>query len=309
MKVAFELDSYGELKLKGYKWMTQEPVKGILILSHGMAEHIDRYDDFATFLNSHGFHVYGHSHRGHGKTAGSIAQLGILGENGWMKAKEDLRRVVQMGIEDCPHCPIFVLGHSMGSFLLRDFLLDYSDVIEGAILSGTGFAPKWKLKLGKNIAAVQSKIKGTKHPSKLVDRLTFSSYNKAIKSPKTEFDWLSRDDEKVRAYIDDVYCGQVHSAGFFYDFSSNLLRILYAPVFENKKTQLPIFIFSGDEDPVGDYGKGVVKSKKYYESEGFHTSLKLYPGGRHEMLNEINRDEVYNDVLNWLTKCLASDNS
>ncbi len=300
MREPIEHDSYGELKIKGYKWFNEEQPKCIVIISHGMAETIERYDAFANVLLSHNIAVYGHSHRGHGQTAGDVSQLGILGDNGWMKMKEDLRRLVSMAKGDYPATPIVVLGHSMGSFLLRDFLLDYSMMIDGAIISGTGFMNKGLLTAAKTLAAIECKFKGTRHPSAMMDKLSFGKYNKRIDNPTTPFDWLSRDAQQVKAYMDNPYCGQLHSSGFYSDFLENLKRILYQAEFENKKESMPLFIFSGDADPVGDYGVGVKKAFEYYQKLGFKATLKLYPNGRHEMLNESNRDEVYSDVINWI---------
>lgn len=301
MKTPYTLDSYGEVTIKGYRWKNQEVTsKAIVLISHGMAETIERYDAFASYLANEGYVVYGHSHRGHGETAGSIKALGILGDNGWMKAKEDLRRALDLAEKENPGLETFIFGHSMGSFLLRDFILDYSSRLKGVIISGTGYMPKNLLKASKILSGLICKVSGAKKPSPLMDKLSFGNFNKSIEDRKTSFDWLSRDHEKVQEYIDDPYCGNIHSAGFFHDFSENLIRILYEPEYENKNKNLAIFILSGDKDPVGDYGKGVVKTERYYADEGFKTTLKLYEGGRHEMLNETNREEVYLDVLNWL---------
>lgn len=298
-KETYVLDSYGEVKIHGYKWLPESAPKAVVFIAHGMAETIERYDPFAAFLCDSGYAVYGHSHRGHGKTAGSLENLGILGDMGWMKTKEDIRRAVEMAKTEVPDVPCYVLGHSMGSFLVRDFLLDYSSLVDGVVLSGTGFKPKALLLVGQLASGVVMKVKGRRYRSKLIDSLSFFGYNSRFKPVRTQHDWLSRDTEQVDAYVADPYCGEIHSVGFFHDFSENLLRIKYAPVFEHKNEGLRIFVLSGDEDPVGDRGKGVRKTADYYKSEGFDTQLKLYPGGRHEMLNEINKDEVYRDILNF----------
>lgn len=302
MKISYTLDSYGEMTIKGYKWFDEQPKRGIIVLAHGMAETIERYDALANFLVKNGFVVYGYSHRGHGKTAGAIDKLGIIGDSGWIKMKEDLRRAVDLGVTEYPGLPVFIIGHSMGSFLLRDYLLDYSQTLKGAIISGTGFMPSMLLRLGRGIAAMECKIKGCKHPSKLIDKIAFGRNNKGIKNPITPFDWLSRDASIINAYMKDPFCGQMHTAGFFYEFFDNLLRILYTDSFSQKKENLPLLILSGDSDPVGDYGRGVRRTQSYYEQHGFKTQLKLYPRGRHEMLNEINRLEVFQDILEWLNE-------
>ncbi len=300
MRESYSKDSFGEFTIKGYKWYTHSIPKAIVVIAHGMAETIERYDDFANTLIQNDIFVYGHSHRGHGLTAGNQSNLGIIGDNGWMKMKEDLRRIVEYAKSDYPDIPVVLLGHSMGSFLVRDYLLDYSYQIDAVILSGTGFQPKLILSIGKLIAGIESKLLGSRHRSKLIDKMSFGSYNKKIETPKTPFDWLSCDDEQVKIYMDDPYCGNVHTSGFYYEFFENLIRIFYYPEVSNEKSKLPLLLMSGAMDPVGDYGKGVIKSEKVYRLNGFMTTLKLYPEGRHEMLNEINRSDVYQDIVNWV---------
>lgn len=300
IKETYELNSFNELTIHGYKWKPDGPAKAALLISHGMAETIERYERFAHYLNDLGVAVYGHSHRGHGKTAGSIENLGILGENGWFKAKEDLKQAVDLVKNENPNIPVFVMGHSMGSFLSRDFLLDYSETIDGCILSGTGFMPMGLLNLGGTVSNMVVRLKGPKHKSKFLDTLSFGSYNKRIKPNNTSFDWLSRDPSEVEKYIEDPYCGNVHSASFFRDFLNNLKRILYTDTFKNKRENLPLFILSGTDDPVGGYKKGVLQTEAYYKAQNFDVSCKLYEGGRHEMLNEINRLEVYEDIRQFI---------
>lgn len=321
MKKTFVFQSFKETEIKGIHWYRQDcSPKALVIVAHGMMDTIERYQEMATSFLAREIFVYGHDQRGHGKTAGNLDQLGDLGENGWMKAREDLKRVVWLGQQEYPNAPIFLLGHSMGSFLTRDLVHQlmmetagktrkgkrYAPretwLPNGVILSGTGYPSPIVLKAGKWIAGMEMKWKGPLHRSKNLHHLSFGRYNKRIKHPRTFFDWLTRDEEIVDRYIHDPYCGQVHTSRFYYDFFHHLQRILYQED-HIQAPALPMLLISGEEDPVGDYGEAVVKTKEFYQDKGFDTTMKLYPGGRHEMLNEVNRASVYADIIQWMNQC------
>ncbi len=299
MRKPFSIHSFEELELSGYVWQetSDDHVKGVIVIAHGMAETIERYQAFAERLTESGYVVYGINQRGHGSKA---EMLGYLGEDGWYKMKEDLKNVVELAKTTYIGKPVFVFGHSMGSFLTRDFLLDYTYLIDGVILSGTGFYSKIELKLGQWLSKRDIAQHGDRHISTFIDNIAFGKNNKKIKDAKTPFEWLSRDTNKVNAYMTDPLCGQIHPSSFFYLFFSALENILYNGEYSNFKPKLPLFLMSGDMDPVGNYGKGVEKSAEKYKEIGFDVQLKLYKEGRHEMLNEINRNEVFNDVVAWL---------
>lgn len=299
MRKPFSIHSFEELELSGYVWQetTDDQVKGVVVIAHGMAETIERYQVFAEQLTKSGYVVYGINQRGHGANA---EMLGYLGEDGWYKMKEDLKNVVELVKTVYIGKPVFVFGHSMGSFLTRDFLLDYSYLIDGVILSGTGYYSKLELKLGQWLSKRDIESHGERHISTFIDNIAFGRNNKKIKDAKTPFEWLSRDRNIVNAYLSDPLCGQIHPSSFFYLFFSALEHILYEGAFSNFKTNLPLLLMSGDMDPVGNYGKGVVKSAEKYKDIGFDVQLKLYKEGRHEMLNEINRNEVFGDIIAWL---------
>lgn len=332
MKKPLEFDSFGEVSIKGFHWGHEQiNPRGILVIAHGMAEYIDRYEALARFMTGKGIFVYGHSHRGHGQTAGSIDALGDLGENGWIKTREDLRQTVLTAHREYPGLPVFLLGHSMGSFLVRD-LIETLEVtryhrstrgkrfsgipdeinICGAVLSGTGYPDPWTLRLGKWIASLEMKVRGPLYPSKRLYQMSFGKYNKRIPEPQSFFDWLSRDREQVKKYESDPYCGTVHSCRFYRDFAHHLQRILYRdergrsqhvhqkPGNRQNWLELSLLLVSGEEDPVGKYGEEVRKTWEVYRKRGYETKLKLYPGARHELLNELNRMEVYSDIFLWL---------
>lgn len=286
-----------------YKWTPEEvTAKGIVQIAHGMAEHAERYDRFARFLCKEGFIVYANDHRGHGKSAGSIDGLGYLAdEDGFDLLVQDMKTLSSIIKNDNPYLPLFLFGHSMGSFAAQRYLMLEGIDLKGLILSGSNGKQGIMLKMGAYFAKREIKKHGRRFISERLDRLIFSSYNKNFQPSRTSFDWLSRDDREVDKYIKDPYCGTIFTAGFFYDFLGGLIEI------EDKRNlpliarDIPIYILSGDMDPVGKFGKGVMNLYKAYKDLGVEdVKYKLYPGGRHEILNETNREEVMDDILEWL---------
>ncbi|WP_017755150.1 alpha/beta hydrolase [Calidifontibacillus oryziterrae] len=280
--------------------------KAIVQLSHGMAEHIERYEAFANELVENHIFVYGNDHRGHGKTGEKQGLLGFFAEkNGFERAVEDLNEVNQFIKDKHPDIPIFLLGHSMGSFLVRRYIQRFQDNVNGAIISGTAGNPGFLGKIGKQIAKAQIRKLGKKEKSPLLNKMTFGNYNKKIANVETEFDWLSRDRNEVKKYNDDPLCGFIPTAGFFYDLLTGLEIIHQDNEVKNINKQLPILFFSGEHDPVGNHTKGVVEVIKQYKNHGIqHIEYIFYKEGRHEMLNEVNRVEVTGHIINWIEKQL-----
>lgn len=304
MRTAFELDSFNELKLKGYHWHSQSAENkplGIVVIAHGMAEIILRYEAFADYLVSNGFTVYGYSHRGHFETAGSFDRLGYLGENGWAKMAEDLSNVIAYAEGENQGVPTFIFGHSMGSYVTRTYMVDHPDSVKGIVLSGTGFPAKLELQAGGIIAKLEKNLKGKDMPSKMLDKMSFGAFNKPFAPNQTAFDWLSTDMAQVKLYIDNPWCGQLHPSSFFEDMAKNLVRVLYKEV-PKPKHVIPMLVMSGALDPVGQMGVGVKKAADFYKNAGYNVELKLYENGRHEMLNEVNRADVFKDVKDWFVK-------
>jgi len=299
--------SHDEIQVVGRIWeCTDTAPKAVIQIAHGLGDKIERYDDFAKFLNSQGYVVYGHDHRGHGKTAATEEQVGFFSEKGgWSKVINDMSRVSEIAKADYPDLPLFIFGHSMGSFITRDFLRVKYDLIDGVILSGTAYHNPALIKLGSAIAKSEAKLRGKHHRSKLLDKMSFGSFNKHFKPNRTEFDWISRDNEQVDRYVSDPYCGIISTASLFSDLSKGLKSINNIDTLKKVPKDIPIFFIAGDNDPVGDFGKGVLKIFNRYNDLGFNdVSIKLYKGGRHEVLNEINRNEVYDDILSWLNNHL-----
>ncbi len=299
------LTMHDQVEIYVKKWVLKNVhPKAILQLSHGMAEHIERYNEFAQYLVHKGVFVYGNDHRGHGKTGEKSGLYGFFAkEDGFEYVVDDLYSVNQWIQKEYPDVPIYLMGHSMGSFLARRYIQKYSHSIKGVIISGTAGSPGIAGEIGKQIAKWEIRIKGAKTPSPLLDRLSFGSFNKGIVNSKTKFDWLTRDQEQVAKYMNDPFCGFLSSAGYFYDLFTGLEKIHHNELIQYIPKQLPMFIFSGDKDPVGRMGKGVQKVIQQYEQNGLgNIEYKFFQNGRHEMLNETNKNEVYHVIYRWLMK-------
>jgi alpha-beta hydrolase superfamily lysophospholipase len=288
-------------QLYALKWEGEEKPRALLQIAHGMAEHIGRYDDFAEFLVTRGIYVYGNDHRGHGHTATSQEDRGYYDdENGFETVVHDMKELTEIIKHDYPDVPVFLLGHSMGSFLSRRYIQLYGEELAGVIFTGTGGHPGFLGKIGHYLAVREARRQGRRKPSSRLNALTFGSYNKAFKPNLTDFDWLSRDEREVEKYIQDPLCGAVFTAGFFEDFLKGLLS-LYDQDDQIPK-QLPVYFVSGDQDPVGKNTKGVLQSSLQLQTAGLKdVSCKFYPEARHEILNETNKQEVYEDILEWIT--------
>ncbi|HON60036.1 MAG TPA: lysophospholipase [Smithella sp.] len=288
-----------------YRWTPQEAaMRGVVQIAHGMAEHAARYERFAEALTRAGYAVYANDHRGHGKTAGSLDKIGYFAdENGWEKVVRDLHTLTDIVKQEMSGKPVFLFGHSMGSFLARHYAMLYGSEISGLILSGTGADPGLLGKMGLLIAKMDAKLHGRKAKSDIMNKLSFGAFNKAFKPNRTEYDWLSRDHAEVDKYIRDPWCGAVFSAGFFCDMLRGLAVIHQKANIARIPKTLPVYIFSGAKDPVGANTKGVLKVYNALKNAGIQDiTLKFYDDGRHEMLNEINREEVFADVVAWLER-------
>ena len=291
-------------KIYYHQWLPEkkESVKAVVQIAHGMAEHSNRYAGFAKALTKDGYAVYANDHRGHGQTAGSLENVGYFADqDGWNLVVDDMYQLTQRIKKDYPNVPVFLFGHSMGSFLSRQYIFLYGNELKGVILSGTGGDPGLLGKIGSLVAKRESKNKGDKFRSQLLKKLSFGKFNKAFKPNRTEFDWLSRDDTEVDKYVKDPYCGGDFTAGFYQDLMYGLRAINNQKNTQKVPKNLPVYLFSGDKDPVGNKTKGVKQIFKVYEKAGVKdVSCKFYKDGRHEMLNETNREEVFKDIISWL---------
>lgn len=294
--------SDGRSRLHCVQWIPDGPVTASVQIVHGMTEHVSRYEKFAAFLASNGIFVYGHDHLGHGETAGKKEERGFFGErDGGVFLILDMRRVWIWGTGRYPKVPHFILGHSMGSFLLRRYLTVYKDGPDGVILSGTGAPPAPAVTAGWLLASAFCRWRGPRFRARLLYELSLGNYNRRFAPVKTSSDWLSRDEAAVRAFEEDEKCSFVFTAGAYRDFFRTILLTQRQERAGRIPVKIPVLFLSGTMDPVGERTKGVRRVFRWYDKAGAKDlTLGFYKGARHEVLNEINRGEVYEDALEWL---------
>ena len=281
------------------------PVRAVVQLSHGMVEFIDRYKPLAESLAARGIAVTGNDHLGHGGSIRTKADYGYFAQpDGNRAVLDDLHRMTELAKQRWPGVPYFLLGHSMGSFYARQYLCEWGSELDGAIILGTGFQPKALVQLAKGICRVQAALFGWQHRSKLVERLSFAGYNNGLEG-RTTHDWLNRDAAEVDKYLADERCTFTFTVNAYYSMFSGILR-LHDPAFVAQVPKdLPLLFLAGDADPVGERGKGVERAVQSLRDAGVQNiEVKFYPGARHELLVETNRQEVFADIAGWIEKQL-----
>ena len=296
--------STGRTSIHALKCVPDGKPRAVVQIAHGIAEHIDRYRPFMEFLANNGFVIAGNDHLGHGKSIRVPEEQGFFAEkDGWWSVVDDMDKLHDIMSKEYPGLPYVLFGHSMGSFLTRTYLIKHPDKYDGVILSGTGHQSP-ALVLGGNAAAtVMAKLNGAMGDGAKLDSLAFGTYLNKIENPRTKFDWLSRDSEQVDKYIADPLCGFVGKISLYRDMMQGIKFITDKKNIAQMNKENPVYFMSGDGDPVGDYGKGVERAYKAFCDAGLHdVFMRLYPGGRHEMLNETNKEQVYQDILNWLNE-------
>lgn len=302
-KEEFTFDSRdGKTKIHAVRWVPEGKVVCIVQIIHGMAEYIERYEEFARYLGEKGILVTGDDHLGHGKSVGTEGAYGYFCEQDPATVVvRDVHRLKKMTQEEYPGVPYVILGHSMGSFILRNYLFRYGTGIQGAIVCGTGSQPKALVKVSKAVAAVQGALLGQKHVARMLDKLAFGAYNKEIPEAKTAVDWLCTDESVVNAYVKDELCGFTFTVNGFMTLFTLLDRLGKEENLRAMPKGLPVYFIAGDMDPVGNYGEGVRKAYEDFQKAGMeHISLKLYSGDRHEILNEKDKYKVYEDIYPWI---------
>jgi alpha-beta hydrolase superfamily lysophospholipase len=288
-----------------YIWRPVTAPRAAIQIVHGMAEHAGRYARSAQQLTAAGFAVYAIDLRGHGRTA-AASELGYFApRGGWQRVVADLHCVQQRIAADLPGVARFMLGHSMGSMLLRDYLCSHAPEIAGAVLSSTSGGTGVLAKLGGAIARLERRRLGATGHSQLLQRLSFGNFNKAFAPNRTEYDWLSRDHGEVDKYVSDPLCGFPLTVQGWIDVFTGIEWIEHDANICRMRGNLPIYLFSGDRDPVGRRTRGVHWLINAYRRLGLtELTFRFYPEGRHEMLNETNRDEVHRDLIAWFDAVL-----
>lgn len=284
-----------------YAPVVKANAKAIVQIAHGMAERKERYEEFASFLAENGYAVFVHDHIGHGESVESDDYLGFFGEeDGWKNLVKDCNTVIKYAKETFENKPVVLFGHSMGSFVARAYTEMYDLDLKAAVFCGTS-GPNPAAGIAVKLADAVAKSKGNLYRSELINTLAFGAYNKKFKPQRTDFDWLTSDNEIVDKYVADKYCGFLFTACGYRDLFSVLKHVSNKNWYKRVRKNLPILLISGDADPVGEYGNGVKQVVADLKKTG-HNDVEfiLYKGMRHEILNEVERANVMNDVLNWL---------
>lgn len=295
----------GASEVKGVLYKPEKPAKALIQISHGMVEYIGRYEDFMNYLVNNGYAVCAHDHIGHGNSVGKDETFGYFKkEDGDQALVDDLYEFGQLAKKQLNQSvPFILLGHSMGSFIARICVVKYPDTYDGFIISGTG-GPSALSSVGPTFASIVKKVSGEKKQSEKLDNILFGSFNKKIDNARTSKDWLSRDPDVVDAYLKDPFSSFIFTTSAFKDLASLTKKANDPKWFSSVSKTMPILMISGDKDPVGNYGKGVLEVYNRLKENGCQISIILYEDGRHEMLNEINKQDVYQDILNWLNEII-----
>ncbi len=291
------------------RWIPEGEPVAILQIIHGMQEYIDRYDEFANFLAEKGIIVIGNDHLGHGGSVGERGTYGYFCKNDPATVLvRDAHRLKKMTQEDFPGIPCFILGHSFGSFVAREYITRYGTGIKGAIIQGTAFMPSGTIKSLGGLVNFLQVVMGEKYRSTMVNNMAFKGYLKKIPNPRTNFDWLSHNEASVDKYAADPACNFVFTLNGFKTMAELLKRVQDTDKMEDIPKDLPILVTAGKEDPVGNYGEGPEKLYNIYKNDLQikNVDLKLYDGFRHELQQEIGREQVFADQYEWIKKVVDS---
>ena len=298
----------GNTEIHTIEWKPEGEVRAVLQICHGMMEYIGRYSEFAEFLCAHGYYVVGNDHLGHGKSVQSKKEYGFFSEKyGNACLLGDIHTLRQRTVKKYPEVPYFMLGHSMGSALLRQYIQMYGNGLSGAVIMGTMTDHrKAELVFAKRLCRVMAAFRGWHYRSGLVNSLAVGGFNRKFKPAQTRADWVTSDRERLEAYTADPLCSFTFTVNAYYSMFAGMISMQRKEgVYMIPKT-LPVLFVSGADDPVGGFGKGVRKVYEKYRAAGIQdVTLRLYTGDRHEILNETDRGQVYEDLLRWLEEHAA----
>ena len=302
------LSTDGKTQLHGMRWEPEGgSVRAVLQICHGVAEHIARYDAFARYLNGLGIAVVGHDHLGHGLSLPEGGTPVYFGEsNTWNTVVDDIYVLHQRIRLWYPDVPLCIMGHSMGSFLTRTYLIRYPGTVKAAVIMGTGWQPKAVIAGGMAVAKAVGAVVGENGTSDLVTNLAFGAYNKLFAPNRTSCDWLSADEGNVDAYMADPLCGADATVGLFRQMLSGIRFNQKLSNLRQMDPRIPVLFVAGEKDPVGDCGNGVRRTYQEFRRAGVQDcTLKLYPGLRHEILNEkAQQQQIFEDIGQWLASKL-----
>ncbi|HXZ01738.1 MAG TPA: alpha/beta hydrolase [Stellaceae bacterium] len=303
----FTLAGADGVELFVHRWLPEGPAKAALHVAHGLAEHGGRYARLAQALTGAGYAVYAGDHRGHGRTARTPADLGFFAEHdGWRRCLDDLGALHRRLMADHPGLPVVLLGHSMGSFMAQQVISERGETLAGAVLSGSGGKPGALAAAGRLVARIERLRLGARGKSALIHGLSFGAFNKPFAPARTPFDWLSRDPAEVDKYIADPLCGFVATVQLWIDLLDALGDVTDARRQARIPKRLPVYVISGSRDPVGENTKSVQQLLAAYRDASLErVAHRFYPEARHELFNELNRDEVTRDLVAWLDGVVA----
>jgi len=297
------LSADGLTQIHAIRWMPDAgEIRGVVQIAHGMQEFIDRYEEFADYLCAQGFVVTGNDHLGHGASIVSEEKYGYFAEhNGNRAVISDMRELHRQMIEQYPDVPYYMLGHSMGSFLARQYMCLYGNRLDGAIISGTAYHTALEANLGMTVCKLMAAFKGWGYRSPAVTKMAMGGYNRKFEPVRTRYDWLSRNEANVDSYRKDRRTQFMFTLNGFYNMFVGLKYLTRREHLARIPKDLPVLLIAGQMDPVGDYGNGVQRTALSLQQAGLRdVQVRLYPNDRHEVLNELDRQEVYADVLSWL---------
>ena len=301
----YYLSADNKTQIHAVKWKPEKEIIGVIQIAHGVTEHILRYEQFAKFFTQKGFVVVGNDHLGHGTSIAKNSKPMYFGpKNSWNFVVQDIETCRKMTKEKYSDIPYVLLGFSLGSFLVRTYLIDYAkEPIDASIIMGTGYIPNFKIAIAKMIANNETKKVGEENTSPVIKSLTFETYNKLFKPNRTECDWLCSNEKAIDEYLADPLRGKNYSAGLFIELLSGMQYTSNLKNIKKMNKKIPIFLLSGDKDPVGEFGKGVIKTFDILRKAAIeNVDIKLYKDLRHDILHEENRNNIYADIYNWLEK-------